>query len=159
MQPKYDDIFDAGEFTFGFIANGKVGFASLTGREIIEARYKEGKPYQQKIAFNMAFHISCIVPGKHVRIIFRWNLSFRLKHIENCHQFFQFIGIVTEPLVILFVLCSGVQLLHNPMERSIASTEDKSRGVELRNAPLWASFIAARVVSLGSLYSQFFLKK
>ena len=36
MQPKYDDIFDAGEFTFGFIANGKVGFASLTGREIIE---------------------------------------------------------------------------------------------------------------------------
>lgn len=45
MQPKYDDIFDAGEFTFGFIANGKVGFASLTGREIIKARYKEGNEY------------------------------------------------------------------------------------------------------------------
>ena len=45
MQPKYNDIFDAGEFTFGFVTNGKVGFASLTGREIIEASYKDEVKY------------------------------------------------------------------------------------------------------------------
>lgn len=111
------------------------------------------KPYQQKVAFNMAFHISCIVPGKHVWIIFRRNLSFGLKHIEDSHKLSQLIGIVTEALVVLFVLGGGVELLHNPMERSIASTEDRSRGVEFRKAPLWASFMAASVVSLGSLYA------
>lgn len=66
------------------------------------------KPYQQKVTFNMAFHISGIVSGKHMRIIFRWNLSFRLKHIEDSHKLFQLIGIVTESLVILFVLRRGV---------------------------------------------------
>lgn len=111
------------------------------------------KPYQQKIAFNMALHISGIITGKHVRIIFRWNLSFRLEHVEDSYKLFQLIGIVAEAFVILFVLGGRVQLLHNPMERSIASTEDKSRGVVFRRAPLCASFIAASVTSLGSLYA------
>lgn len=66
------------------------------------------KPYQQKVAFNMAFHISCIVAGKHVWIIFRRNLSFRLKHIEDSHKLSQLIGIITEALVVLFVLGGGV---------------------------------------------------
>jgi len=108
------------------------------------------RPNKQKVAFNMAFHISS---AKHMRVIFRWNLDFRLKHIEDGHKLFQLIGIVAEAFVILFVLGGRVQFLHNPMERSIASTEDKSRGLELRNAPLWASFIAASVISLGSLYA------
>ena len=111
------------------------------------------KPYQQKISLDVAFHITCIIPSKHVRIIFRWDFFLRLKHIENGHKLLQLIWIIPESIVILFVLGGGVQLLHNPMERSIASTEDRSRGVELRNAPLWASFMAASVVSLGSLYA------
>ena len=30
--PKYEIIFDAGEYTFDFVENGNVGFMSLSGR-------------------------------------------------------------------------------------------------------------------------------
>lgn len=31
------------------------------------------KPYQQEITFDMAFHVSLIIAGKHVWIILLWN--------------------------------------------------------------------------------------
>lgn len=37
---EYDEIFEAGEYTFGIIKNGKVGFISLDGKFIIEPMYK-----------------------------------------------------------------------------------------------------------------------
>lgn len=45
LQPQYEEIFDAGEFTFGIVKSGKVGFVSLAGREIIEAKYKLDESY------------------------------------------------------------------------------------------------------------------
>ncbi len=67
IQPKYDDIFDAGEFTFGFITNGKVGFASLSGQEIIEAKYKEEDKYNHffdgkaLVCKDSKFAVSCYI--------------------------------------------------------------------------------------------------
>lgn len=42
---KYEDIFDAGEFTFGYIENGRAGLISLTGKLITEAKYKVSDAY------------------------------------------------------------------------------------------------------------------
>lgn len=98
----------------------------------------------------MALHISGIIANEHVRIEFLRDFKFCLKQFEYCHQLLQFLGIVTETLVIIFILCRGMQFLHNPMERSIASIEERSSGCESRREPLCASFIAARVISLGS---------
>lgn len=42
---KYEEIFDAGEFTFGFIENGRAGLISLTGKLIVEAKYKVCEEY------------------------------------------------------------------------------------------------------------------
>ena len=56
------------------------------------------KPYQQKVTFNMAFHVSRIVAGKNMRIIFRWDWSFRLEHIKDCHKFFILLGLLRKRL-------------------------------------------------------------
>ena len=42
---KYENIFEAGEFTFGIVSNGSVGFASLEGKIIIEPKYKNKENY------------------------------------------------------------------------------------------------------------------
>lgn len=41
---KYDSIFDAHEYTWGYIINGNVGFMTINGKKITEAKYinKEG---------------------------------------------------------------------------------------------------------------------
>ncbi|MDE7069907.1 MAG: WG repeat-containing protein [Alistipes sp.] len=45
IPPKYEDIFDAGEFTFGFVENGLAGLISLSGKLITEAKYKVSSAY------------------------------------------------------------------------------------------------------------------
>lgn len=49
------------------------------------------------------------------------------------------------------VLSGRFQFFHNPIDSTIASTDDVSIYGTSRNAPLSASFIAARVTALGSL--------
>lgn len=44
VSPKYDSIFDANEYTWGYIIDNNVGFITITGQQITEAKYinKEG---------------------------------------------------------------------------------------------------------------------
>ena len=42
---KYEDLFDAGEYSIGFVLEQKVGFMSLEGKIIVEAKYKKGEEY------------------------------------------------------------------------------------------------------------------
>ena len=60
---KYEDIFYAGEYTVGVIANEKVGFISLDGRLIVEPIYKVGEDYNYFSEGRSLVHIdreSCI---------------------------------------------------------------------------------------------------
>ena len=61
-----------------------------------------------------------------------------------------FLGIISEPLVVFFLLRRWLQFFHNPIDFSIASSDDRSSAASLRNMPLSTSAIAARVVALGS---------
>lgn len=47
VQPQFDDFFDAGEYTWGYIKDGKVGFMSLEGNIITEAQYRQIPDYNQ----------------------------------------------------------------------------------------------------------------
>ena len=42
---KYEDLFDAGEYSIGFVSDNKVGFMSLEGKIIVEAKYRQGEEY------------------------------------------------------------------------------------------------------------------
>lgn len=39
VPPKYDSIFDAREYTWGYMVDGNVGFMTITGQQITEAQY------------------------------------------------------------------------------------------------------------------------
>lgn len=39
-QPQFDDFFDAGEYTFGYVKENNVGFMSLDGKFITEAKFR-----------------------------------------------------------------------------------------------------------------------
>ena len=45
IPPKYEELFDAGEYSIGFVSDNKVGFMSLEGKIIVEAKYRQGKEY------------------------------------------------------------------------------------------------------------------
>lgn len=55
--PKYENFFDAGEYTFGFIIDNKVGFMSLDGKIIIEPKYKQGEYYNHFFDGKALVHI------------------------------------------------------------------------------------------------------
>lgn len=44
---QFDDFFDAGEYTWGYIKDGNVGFMSLEGKIIIDARYRLSSDFNQ----------------------------------------------------------------------------------------------------------------
>lgn len=46
---KYEELFDAGEYTIGFVLSGNVGFMSLEGKIVVEAKYKLGEGYNNFI--------------------------------------------------------------------------------------------------------------
>ena len=58
------------------------------------------------------------------------------QNVKDEHQLLNLLWIVAKTLVILFILGGGKKFFHNPIERSIASTEERSSGVLLRNEPL-----------------------
>lgn len=43
--PRYDSIFDAREYTWGYVINGNVGFMTITGQHITEAKYMNNENY------------------------------------------------------------------------------------------------------------------
>lgn len=45
IPPKYEDLFDAGEYSIGFVSDNKVGFMSLEGKIIVEAKYRQSEEY------------------------------------------------------------------------------------------------------------------
>lgn len=94
------------------------------------------KPYKKKITLDVALHIPFIIACKHVWIVLIRNRYFLLKHIEYCHKFSQLLGIIAKPFVIPLELRCGVQCFHNSIERSIASIDERSRGVVFRSLPL-----------------------
>lgn len=82
-------------------------------------------------------------------MLFRYGF-FLPKQFKNLKKFFELGGIITKSLVVLLVLGSGLEDFHNPIDFSIASMEDMSRGGSLSRMPLSASFMAAKVTSFGT---------
>ncbi len=62
------------------------------------------KPYQKKISFNMAFHVTRIVAGEWMRSILFRDRALVFKQFQNIEQFFYLLGISPEPFIILFIL-------------------------------------------------------
>ena len=54
---QYEDIFDAGEYTLGYIKEGKVGFMSLNGECITDAQYRNLSDYNH---FNDGKALTCL---------------------------------------------------------------------------------------------------
>lgn len=42
---QYDDFFDAGEYTWGYLLDGSVGFMSLEGRLVTQAKYRQSHDF------------------------------------------------------------------------------------------------------------------
>lgn len=108
------------------------------------------KPYKKEVSFNVAFHMTCVVTGKWMRTVLFRNRLFLTKQFQNIEEFFELARIVTKSLVILLILGCGFEILHSPIDFSIASIDDMSSGASLSSTPLSASFIAAKVTALGS---------
>lgn len=65
------------------------------------------KPNQKKISFDMAFHVAAIVARQCMRIILIGDWLLVLQKVQYFKQLLYLLGIVTEALVIFFILGRG----------------------------------------------------
>lgn len=102
-------------------------------------------PNQQRVTFDMAFHIAAIIAGQNMWSVFSWNRQSIHQQSENILQFVNYICLVFITLKVLLKLRREFEGIH----KESTKLRKLFRSSVSRLFEVSASFIAARVVLLG----------
>src|SRR5699024_4888533 len=107
-------------------------------------------PYQKEIVLHMAFHMPCIIPRKHMRLELFGYFFTAFQISDNIVKLFQPCGIVFISLQVFAKLATALNFSHSLQD--LIKFSKLLVSTSFRFFPERASFIAAWVSSLGSLY-------
>lgn len=102
-------------------------------------------PYQERVSFDMAFHIATVIAGQNMGFVFSRNRQPIYQQFENILKFVDYLCLVFVSLEVLLELGSELEGIHN---ESIKLRKLFKSSVS-RLSEVSASFIAAKVVLFG----------